>query len=503
MPLIIPKNETPLPNELAYENEPVRFCQDILGVTVWDKMAEFLEAIRDNQKFVCKGCFGSTKTFNLACVALWFLCTRWNSKVITTAPTERQVSGQLWGEINKLWKNAQWPPGWIGGGECIQSALKINDGWYGIGFTARDYKESDVQGWHARRVLFAIDEACGVSQTIWDIKDKIILSSDDRFVAIGNATDSLTAFAKAFNDPTFAKQTITAFDCPNVRLKQIIIPGSITTEWTEDKRISWGDQSPFWRSKVMAEFPDDRPEALIPFSWIQKARVRWHEKKDLPREGKKVQGVDVARTGKDSTVLLYRVGNYIERLAVFNGLDNIQVADRVALSCPDYFPSVDASPMGAGVVDTLRHRGIYVLAVMGAERSTIKDRSATFGFKQKRTELYWSLHEALDPNGDDPMCLPDDDELAEELATPNFQTLTGNILQVESKEDVEKKLGRSPDRADALAYSQAPFNTGGIVSMATSEEKVNPITHAREHGESDLQKRFERRKEERLRRRNQ
>jgi hypothetical protein len=63
--------------------------------------------------------------------------------------------------------------------------------------------------------------------------------------------------------------------------------------------------------------------------------------------------------------------------------------------------------------------------------------------------MYWQLREDL--RNDPDISLPDDEELFADLVTPKWETKNGKIV-VESKEDIKKRLGHSPNKGDAVVY---------------------------------------------------
>ena len=71
-------------------------------------------------------------------------------------------------------------------------------------------------------------------------------------------------------------------------------------------------------------------------------------------------------------------------------------------------------------------------------------------FKNKRAELYWSLREALEQGK---CSLPADDELIADLSAVRYEFAQDGKIKLESKDDTRKRLGRSPDRADALVLA--------------------------------------------------
>ncbi len=74
------------------------------------------------------------------------------------------------------------------------------------------------------------------------------------------------------------------------------------------------------------------------------------------------------------------------------------------------------------------------------------------GFSNKRAESYWRLREALDPAGSPTLMIPDDKELTAELTSLRWEP-QGNNIKAEPKDDQIERLGRSPDKADAVVMA--------------------------------------------------
>ena len=89
-----------------------------------------------------------------------------------------------------------------------------------------------------------------------------------------------------------------------------------------------------------------------------------------------------------------------------------------------------------------------------------------------RAFCYWAIRDALDPKHDGMLALPPDDELTEELTEVTIKGLRsdGSIL-LEAKDDIKKRIGRSPDKADSLAVTFYPFAKGGWGSLFVSSER--------------------------------
>ena len=97
-----------VPDELAevLRNSPVGFAREYLGVRLWSKQEEALNALRDHRRVAVKAGNGVGKGFTAAVAVLWFICSHNPAIVLTTAPTGRQVRHVLWREIRRLHGNS-------------------------------------------------------------------------------------------------------------------------------------------------------------------------------------------------------------------------------------------------------------------------------------------------------------------------------------------------------------------------------------------------------------
>jgi hypothetical protein len=207
-------------------------------------------------------------------------------------------------------------------------------------------------------------------------------------------------------------------------------------------------------SFIMAHGAD--PWAVIPRAWAEAARRRGIERGN-PTGPISMLGVDVARGGDDETVIARRRGTAFDPLLVWPGKetpDGPSVATLVIqqMESPEDPITVDGIGVGGSVVDQLAAiDGIRITAAIASMRSdpTARDRRGMLSFKNDRAMWWWRFREALDPNHGDEIALPDDDALIEELCAPRFMVRSGTI-QIEEKDDIKMRLGRSPNRADAL-----------------------------------------------------
>lgn len=201
----------------------------------------------------------------------------------------------------------------------------------------------------------------------------------------------------------------------------------------------------------------DDPWQVIPTEWVRLAFRRYEE-----REGPDVPlttlGVDVARGGNDQTVLCRRYGNWFPPLEKHPGSETMDgpVAAALAIkalgSDAGATINVDVIGVGSSVYDSLASQGLNVTGVNFAEKSSTFDKTGRLAMRNKRAEAYWRAREALDPNDGDSLAIAPDNELLADLVTPKWK-VTPSGIQIESKEDIMKRINRSTDCGDAFVLA--------------------------------------------------
>jgi hypothetical protein len=238
----------------------------------------------------------------------------------------------------------------------------------------------------------------------------------------------------------------------HVKLEEAIAAGRISRIWAEDRARQWGESSAIYHNRVLGEFHASDEDSVIPLAWIEAAIERWHDWDRAgrpPTGGTLWTGVDVGRGG-DESVMARRDGHTV----VLEGNRRRDTMSQVAqLQGMPGRAIIDVIGLGAGVFDRMRELHTRPLAYVGSARVTNRDRSGKYGFVNTRSAAYWHLRELLDPAYEPTLCLPPDDLMISDLTMPTWAVTTGlpPKIQVEKKEDVVEKLGRSPDRGDAVA----------------------------------------------------
>ena len=195
---------------------------------------------------------------------------------------------------------------------------------------------------------------------------------------------------------------------------------------------------------------------VIPTAWVEAAMARWRPRS--PRGEMLCQGVDVARGGRDNTTQATRhVGNWYDKVHVYPGTDTPdgpRVAGLVIAENRDQAPiALDIIGVGSSPYDFLHQAKLPVYGVNVADASTATDKSGRLTFFNLRSELWWKMREELDPANDTGIALPPDQALLAELCAPMWE-MSGRTIKVESRDDIVKRTGRSPDRATAVILAR-------------------------------------------------
>jgi hypothetical protein len=219
---------------------------------------------------------------------------------------------------------------------------------------------------------------------------------------------------------------------------------------------------------------------VIPSEWIRLAQARWTPTPPTPTMT--CISLDPAGGGRDAAAIAYRHGLWFGPVIAQKGpqtADGRYMGARVLMERKNACQVVVDMGGGYGfeVVNVLKDNqddkvaGRAVHGFRGSDASTGKAVGSGLEFKNMRAEVWWRFREALDPSNLDKIALPPDSELAADLATPRINARVlqkDGVLQIESKEDIRQRLGRSPDKGDAVVNC-LPF--GGLLLF---ERKANP-----------------------------
>lgn len=199
---------------------------------------------------------------------------------------------------------------------------------------------------------------------------------------------------------------------------------------------------------------EDDPWQVIPTAWVEAAQARWKRPDKLaPMDS---LGVDVARGGRDNTLIARRHGMWFDEALVYPGSTTPNGPSVAGLSIAakrdDAVIHIDVIGVGSAPYDFLNDAGQQVVGVNVAESAVGTDKSGRLRFKNLRSELWWRMREALDPTNNTGIALPPDRELLADLCAPTWE-LSGSTIYVASREQIMDKIGRSPDYGSAYVLA--------------------------------------------------
>lgn len=432
----------------AQAADPVAWAEGN-GVELWSKQREVMGSVRDNRRTVVRAGHGVSKSFTASLLAAWWVARYpvGEALVVTTAPTQAQVSAILWGELRRL-HGRLGLPGTIG----LDNVWKIGGQIVAIGRKPADSDEVAFQGLHARHVLAILDEAAGLPDPLWDAVAGVVTSETSRTLAIGNPDSRGGRFEKCFEpgsgwEPIHVPVTQSpAFTGEVVSADLLAVLPS--QSWVDDARRSWGENSPQYVSRVLGEFPAADVDALVTWEQIKAGQQFTWPGSLYPV----IIGCDVARFGNDSTVIAIRNGWSVRVMQSYRGEPTTYTAGvltNLSRRLGNVPVHVDDTGLGGGVTDLLRENGVRVEAIIAAAQASDSKQ-----FANARAEGYWRVRQALEVGLLD--LDPADDELAKQLARLRYKLDSRGRVLIESKDVMRSRGEPSPDRADAIALAFTP-----------------------------------------------
>ena len=221
----------------------------------------------------------------------------------------------------------------------------------------------------------------------------------------------------------------------------------------------------------------------IPTEWVRKAQERWTPQAPVGVPMCAI-GVDVAMGGNDEFIIAQRHDGWFPPLIAIPGqqVTDGKIASGLVMShrFDNATVVIDVGGgFGADCHGHLQKNGIDSIPYMGINKATARTADGVLPISNRRSQAYWQFREALDPSqlGGSPIMLPHDNKLVADLCAPRYKVSTHGI-EVESKEAVCKKLGRSTDRGDAvvMAWSAGLKQANVQDGFRMRGNKVNVIT---------------------------
>lgn len=418
-------------------NHRLLFVEQILHARPTPRQREILQAMdRPGAMVAIRSGHGCGKSSLLSWLILHAVSVFDDCKVPVTATKFSQLRDVVWPELSK-WKGKMEP--------AFASRLKLTserlcihgreDNVFAVPRTARPENPDALQGFHARHLLFCVDEASGVPRAIFEAVEGALTNPENRFIMDGNPTRRDGFFFDAFH------RDRASWQCFRFNSEADAIDGPA---YAAKMAAKYGKESNVYRVRVLGEFPLATADALILLEWVEAA----DERQIFSPQALVVGGVDVARYGDDMTALVVRRGVEIIYAEQWQGNDLMQTVGRLMVAREQWKINefrVDSIGMGAGVVDRLRELNVPTAEINVSESAPMNQR-----FNKLRDELWWRARELYRSNNvrlDEK--LPLKDELMAQLTMPTYALLSNGKLKVEGKDEMKARGVDSPNLADA------------------------------------------------------
>jgi hypothetical protein len=451
----------------CWKNNPLLYVRQRFGIEPTWQQVQILEAIRPpGAKVSVRSGHGTGKTTAAAWALLWHLETHDFAKVPCTAPTAHQLRDILWAAL-RTWRRradevsaqrGDHPRFWLSKLFRLMTDSVTDPGareWGAFARTARKENPEALQGFHADALLYIVDEASGIDEAIFEAAEGALSSIGARVLMVGNPTRTTGTFAASHlhNRGDYRALHFRSQDSPLV-----------DTSYRERLVRKWGDGSNVVRVRADGDFPKQDDDVLISLELTEPCLTR----ERVEGEGPRVLGVDVAAFGGDRTALVLRQGRQVEHIAVYGGQDTMVSVGRIVEKADTWSAdliAIDVIGMGRGVADRLREirrqQGkAWTVVDVDVSRSAPARRRGEPRAKKLRDWLWleiatWLRDEAPVFTWTSVEEHQGCEDLAGELASVTYDLDSTGCIVVESKDDMKKRLGHSPDLGDALCCSFA------------------------------------------------
>jgi len=429
------------------------------GPEPWQRAA--LEAIRDGlaspnqviQRATATG-HGVGKSALVAWVCLWAFTTAPDTRGVVTANTETQLKTKTWAELGKWFNLFRGKLLFSLTATALLSKSADRERTWRIDQVPWSEKNTEAfAGMHnkGKRLLLIMDEASAIPDVIWEVAEGALTDSDTEIIwlAFGNPTRNTGRFRECFEGGRFAAYWDT------FRLDSRSV--SITNKNQIARWVSaYGEDSDFVRIRVKGEFPRS---GLMEFFSAEAIQAAMEREVTTSITDPLALGVDVARYGKNNSVLFPRKGRDARSIprSSFNGLSTVQLATKVFEFGQQYRPDglfIDGGGVGGGVVDQVRQMHLFCHDVQFGSKDDVGGwawNSDGERYANKRAAMYGALRSWLRTGA-----IPNEPELRTALLSIRYTHNVRDEILLIAKEDI---LDENPDilmdDIDALALTFA------------------------------------------------
>lgn len=434
-----------------WHSDPIQFVRDNFKVEPDAWQINVLKAVATNRRIAMKACKGPGKTCLLAWVAWWFLVTRDTPKMAATSISWDNLSDGLWAEMSK----------WGEKSTLIKEMFTITktrifykhkpETWFMSARTwakgaSGEQQANTLAGLHADNIMFILDEAGGIPDAVMAAAEAALSSGHDcKILMAGNPTHLEGPLYRACSSERklwHVTEISSDPDDPNRTPR-------VSKEWAKEQIEKYGRDNPWVLVNVFGQFPPASFNALLGITDVEKSMHTRHHEHDYAFMQKRL-GIDVARSGADSTVIFPRQGLMAYKPVEMRNQNNNQIAARVMAAKFKWNSEAEfvdgTGGFGSGVVDALLLNGV------SAQEIHFSSSAINPVYANKRAEMHFLMAEWIKRGGS----LPLDEGLKRQLLAITYTFDKKGRFLIEPKEEIKAKLqGESPDKADALALTFA------------------------------------------------
>lgn len=386
---------------------------------------------------------GIGKSALISMVTKWALDTCVDTKIVLTSNTEPQLRTKTIPEMKK-WAKLSLTSHWF---TATQTGFYSNveghsDQWRLDAIPWSIANPEAFAGLHnkKRRIVVIFDEGSAIDDKIWEVTEGALTDEDTEIIwlVMGNPTRPNGRFYECFHKYRHRWKTyqIDSRTVEGVNRKQL-------DAWVDD----YGEDSDFVKIRVRGIFPSTSALQFIEMELIDGAFNRQLTPSQY-QFAEVILTCDPAWTGEDELVIAKRQGLHFEILKVMPKNTNDAIpAEFLALYEDQYQADAVFIDLGYGT-------GIYSFGKSWGrswELVAFGGKSSHPQYKNKRTQMWGDIRDWLKAGG----AIPPDEQLRDDLKAPERMPTADGVIALEPKEAIKKRVGFSPNKADALALSFA------------------------------------------------
>ncbi len=455
--------------------DPDLFSRSVLQRKSTRDQRRFAAACNTARRVQCVSGNGTGKTHRAGAKIVEMALQNPGSRTIITSASFDQAYAGLWQDVVRAFESSKVTlPG-----EMLDREWRLATGWEV--FVANPQKFSSVHGMrgHGGPTFVWVDEAQAVEEDqYWTALESICQDPSSFMCAMGNPLWPQGRFYSNTTDASWKTVWLSCFSHPNVggmprpitpgepysgiteewaKAGKQIIPNAVSRIWIWERLIQWGADDPNFVARVLSQFPDSGEMQLFPLRYLNASATAVTGVDEAPRAG-----FDPARnpgSGDQNAVVVFDATRRIVHAERWHSDDTMRAKDKYVDICkrfnvPSKRAMVDVVGIGAGIVDQSKRDGYPLVPVNfgSAPNGGWRDLLGREALHQNlKAELFDAarhlFRRGLISIPADYKYKPVRDDLVEIRREP------GPVMKIEDKDKTRKRIGRSPDYADAVAVA--------------------------------------------------